>query len=337
MMDPGAEPSLRPLALVGPTASGKTALSIPLAEGLGGEIISMDSRQVYRGMDVGTAKVSPELRRRVPHHGLDLVNPDERFSAGRFARAARRWVGDVQSRGGLPLLVGGTGFFLKALVEPVFREPSLDPDQRDRLREWLATQSLERLAAWVHRLDPERAALAEAGGRQRLSRTLELPLLTGRSLSWWHAHAPPEARALEVDVVLLTLPREILYHRINVRAEAMFQSGLLEETQALLDGGYAESDPGMTGTGYREAADVLLGKTTLPEALDRVQRVTRAYARRQLTWFRHQLPENVLEVDALLPLEEQLGQVLHWIGQGRPRVEGRSPATEAPPERDPAE
>ncbi len=317
---------VRALAVTGPTSSGKTALSIPLAERLGGEIISMDSRQIYRGMDIGTDKVPEDLRARVPHHGLDLVNPDERYSAARFAREARGWIGEVEGRGRVPILVGGTGFFLKALMEPVFREPPLDRERRKALERWMAAQPVERLEAWVRRLDPERGEVATAGGRQRLARTLELPLLTGRSLTWWHRNAPPESGGIPVAVVLLTLPREVLYRRINRRAESMFERGLLEETERLLRAGYAHDAPGMTGTGYREAADVLLGRADLDEAVDRVRRVTRGYARRQLTWFRHQLPEERLEVDALAPVEEQVEAVMRWIGEDPGRVPGPSPA-----------
>ncbi len=300
------------LAVVGTTASGKTALSIPLAEALAGEIISMDSRQVYRGMDIGTDKVTREERARVPHHGLDLVEPRERYSAGRFARDARRWVHEIRARGHLPLLVGGTGFFLKALLEPVFREPPLDPARRDALRTVLSRLPAEESARWVRRLDPERAELALAGGTQRTARTLEVALLTGRSLSWWHAHAPPDAPPVPARVVRLVLPREESVRRIDARVIRMFDRGLLAEVDRLLRAGADPGDPGMTGTGYREAADVLLGRATLEEAILGTQRVTRAYARRQETWFRHQLPPGALELDALLPVAEQVERVLRW-------------------------
>ncbi|CAN5791912.1 tRNA (adenosine(37)-N6)-dimethylallyltransferase MiaA [soil metagenome] len=322
------------LAIVGPTASGKTALSLPLAEALSAEIISMDSRQVYRGMDIGTAKVTPAERSRVPHHGLDLVDPGARYSAGRFARDARRWIPEIRSRGRLPMLVGGTGFFLKALLEPVFREPPMDPDRRLELQSALDTFPREELDRWVERLDPERAALARAGGPQRLVRTLEVALLTGRPLSWWHAHAPPEAAPVPARIVRLVLPRAENVARIDARAQAMFDEGLLAEVDGLLQAGVTRGDPGMTGTGYREAADVLLGEASLEEAVARVQQATRAYARRQVTWFRHQLPPGVLELDALLPLADQVDTVLQWWGTGSPRTRADAsqsvPANEVP-------
>ncbi len=299
-------------AIVGPTASGKTALSIPVALRLDAEIISMDSRQVYRGMDVGTDKVDASLRARVPHHGLDLVDPDERYSAGRFARDARGWMGAIRARRRLPLLVGGTGFFLRALTEPIFREPHLEAERRDRLRRWLARRERDELERWVRVLDPERAELAARGGPQRLSRALEVALLTGRPLAWWHRSAPPDAPPVGVGTVLLEMPPELLAERIDRRAERMFAGGLLEEVQGLLDRGFREEDPGMTGTGYREAAAVLRGAIGIEEAIDRVQRVTRAYARRQRTWFRNQLQGEILRVDALAPLEAQVEAVVGW-------------------------
>jgi len=311
------------LAVVGPTASGKTALSIPLALRLDGEILSMDSRQVYRGMDIGTDKADGEARARVRHHGLDIVDPDERYSAGRFGRDARRWIEGIRERNHQPLLVGGTGFFLRALTNPVFREPPMDRGRRERLRAWLARRPREELVRWVRTLDAERAAVAEAGGPQRMGRTAEVALLTGRPLSWWHQAAPPDQPAVPVRTVLLVVPLEVLADRIDRRAESMFETGLLEEVEGLLAAGFRAGDPGMSATGYREAAAVLEGRFGLDEAVDQIRRATRAYARRQRTWFRHQLEGEVLEIDALLPLEEQCDRVCEWWQTVKGIVGGR--------------
>jgi tRNA dimethylallyltransferase len=298
------------LALIGPTASGKTDLSLALAERVPIEIVSMDSRQVYRGMDVGTDKVPAAARARVPHHGLDLVSPAERYSAGQFARAARGWIDEITRRGRLPVLVGGTGFFLRAVTDPVFREPALDEAPRGALRTYLKRQAPERLAAWIDHLDPERAALARAGGPQRMARTLEVALLTGRPLSWWHRTAPPEAPGLPGTIILLDLPRHEMDRRIDERVVGMLERGLVEEVRGLLAAGYGADAPGMTGTGYREIAAHLRGEVSLEDALEQMRSATRKYARRQLTWYRHQLPESAHRVDATSPVAEQVEAVI---------------------------
>ena len=320
-MDPHAP---RALVLTGPTGSGKSGLSLALARRLDAEIVSMDSRQVYRGLDVGTAKVSLADRARAPHHGLDLLDPDRRYSAGRFGRDARRWIREIEGRGRLPLLVGGTGFFLRALTDPVFREPDMDPGRRRRLRRILGGWTAEKLEAWVRVLDPDRAEVAAAGGGQRMARTLEVALLTGRPLSWWHAHGRPEAPPLRCRVVVVTLPREELDRRIEDRARRMVREGLPEEVGRLLDAGYGPEDPGLSGVGYREMVSHLRGESTLEEALESMQRATRRYARRQLTWFRNQLEGDpgvveVLELDGTATVEEQVEVVLgFWRGPGAP-------------------
>lgn len=291
------------IAIAGPTCAGKTDLSLQVAGSLGGEIVSMDSRQVYRGMDVGTDKVSAEDRARIPHHGLDLLDPDESYSAGQFARDARGWIEDIRSRGKVPILAGGTGFFLKAIREPIFREPDLDGDRRRLLKAHLSSLPGATLASWVRQLDPDRAAVAVAGGPQRMIRTLEVALLTGRPLSWWHVNAPAEAPGIPGLIAVLELPREILYERINQRVDRMVEAGLVEEVGALMDQGFSRDDPGMSGTGYREVAGYLRGECTLDEALDEMRRATRRYARRQLTWFRNQL-QAPLVLDATRPIPE---------------------------------
>ncbi len=205
----------------------------------------------------------------------------------------------------MPLLAGGTGFFLRAVLEPIFQEPAIDDDRRDRLRAYLDRQDRATLARWAHALDPARAALAEAGGPQRLSRTLEVALLTGRALTWWHEVAPPDGPPVPCLVAVLELPREELDRRIDARVSRMVEAGLIDEVRGLLARGYAVDAPGMTGTGYREVAAYLAGETTLDEALDEMRRQTRRYARRQLTWFRNQMPADTLRVDARLPLHEK--------------------------------
>jgi tRNA dimethylallyltransferase len=288
----------RVLAIVGPTASGKSALGLRLAGELGGEIVSLDSRQIYRGMDIGTAKPTLAERAGARHHGVDLVEPGERYSAGRFARDARSWIRDIRSRGRHPILVGGTGFFLRALLEPLFQEPALDPRRRRRLESVLDTMGAEECVRWLERLDPPRARLAEEGGMQRIRRALEVPLLSGRSLTWWHEHAPLEGEPVEMQVVLLEADPEWLSPRIRSRVESMIRGGLVEEVHRLLQAGFHEGSPGMSGTGYREVLALLRGETDHPSAVEAIVIATRQYARRQRTWFRHQLPADTIRLDA---------------------------------------
>ena len=292
------------IAIIGPTTSGKSALSLEVAERLGGEIISMDSRQVYRGMDIGTDKVTPESRARVPHHGLDLLDPDEPYSAGRFARDARAWILEIRERGRVPIVAGGTGFFLRSLIDPIFREPEMDSERVNALRSHLAGWELEELRRWVTALDPERAPVASGGGPQRMIRTIEVALLSGRPLSWWYRSAGPEAPGMTPMIFLLELPREELYGRINARVDRMVEGGLVEEVRNLERAGYDVHDPGMSGTGYREMLLHFAGEMERDEAIDAIRRATRRYARRQITWFRHQLPEGVVRLDALAPAEK---------------------------------
>lgn len=316
------------LAVVGPTASGKSSLAMELARRLGAEIISMDSRQVYRGMDIGTAKPTREQRAAVPHHGLDLVDPDERFSAGMFARLARRWIEQVRERGRVPLLVGGTGFFLRALTNPIFREPELDPVRRTKLRRLLETKPEEELQRWLTTLDPALAARfrgrAGGAGRQRMLRGLEMALLTGRPLSWWHEHGAPEASPVPVLVFVLDPPRDTLYAAIDARVDEMLRGGLVEEVRELTLSGYDGSDPGMNATGYIELLPVLSGETDLASAADRIRRNTRAYARRQLTWLRHQLPPGAVWLNPLDLDTDVIGRIEEeWIratGRGREKI-----------------
>jgi len=276
--------------LVGPTAVGKTAVTEALAARWPLAVISADSRQVYRGLDVGTAKPSAALRARVPHWGLDLVEPGERYSAGRFARDSAAWLAEIPADR-QPIVVGGTGFYVRALVDGLFHEPPLDPGRRARLRDLLT--GADDLAAWAVRLDPG----FSGGGRQRAARSVEVALLTGRPLSWWQRHAA--ARGLVTPwYVRLTVPRAVLRKRIAARTAAMLAGGFTDEVEGLLRRGVPADAPGLDGVGYREVVAQLQGRLARADLADAIERATARYAKRQETWFRHQLPAETWTLDA---------------------------------------
>lgn len=301
----------RPLVpvLVGPTAVGKTAVAIALADQLPISVISADARQVYRRLDIGTAKPDRATRDRVPHSGLDVVEPGERYSAGRFARDAASWLTEVRAAGRQPLVVGGTGFYVRALADGLFQEPPLDPVRRGRLQAWATGVPGPALARWASRLDPR----FSGGGRQRASRVVEVALLTGRPLSLWQQMARATG-VMRPWYIVLTLPRELLRRRIAERVDGMLTAGLVEEVRAELARGTAPDAAGLDGVGYRETVAMLTGGLAAAGLSEAIVRSTRAYAKRQETWFRNQLryqpsaishqPDNLWTLDATRPAAE---------------------------------
>lgn len=299
------------IAIAGPTASGKTALAIAVAHRVNGAIISFDSRQVYRGMDIGTAKPSMREREGIPHYGFDLVDPNERFNAGRFAALARAWLQQIRDSGRTPVLAGGTGFFLRALTNPLFEEPPLEPTRKESWKRYLAQLPMAQLSRWATALDP--AAAGRVQDRQRLARVIETAMLTGRPLSWWHTHTPASPPAIDPLLFVLDLPRDLLYRRIEQRVDTMVEQGLIEEVRALVERGHTERDPGMNATGYIEMIPYVGGERSLAEAIDLIKRATRRYARRQITWLRHQLPPDAVRLDATRPVDRLAEDVvLRW-------------------------
>lgn len=301
----------RPLVpvLVGPTAVGKTAVAIALADQLPISVISADARQVYRRLDIGTAKPDRATRDRVPHSGFDVVEPGERYSAGRFARDAAAWLTEARAAGRQPLVVGGTGFYVRALADGLFQEPPLDPVRRGRLQAWAAGVPGPALARWASRLDPR----FSGGGRQRAARVLEVALLTGRPLSLWQQMARATG-VMRPWYIVLTLPRELLRRRIAERVDGMLTAGLVEEVRAELARGTAPDAAGLDGVGYRETVAMLTGRLAAADLSEAIVRSTRAYAKRQETWFRNQLryqpsaighqPDNLWTLDATRPAAE---------------------------------
>jgi tRNA dimethylallyltransferase len=290
--------------LVGPTAVGKTAVAIALAAHWPLEIISADSRQVYRRLDIGTAKPTRKERARVPHHGIDLVEPGSRYSAGHFARDAVCWLDDIRSRGNLPMVVGGTGLYIRALAEGLFAEPPLDPGKRRSLDAWTARLEPIELLRWAGRLDPG----FRGGGRQRAARAIEVALLSGYALSYWQQAARAQG-SLDPWYIVLTVPRPVLHQRIARRADEMVRRGLIEEVAAVLAEGHGPITPGLDGIGIREAVEYLHGKRSRATVAGAIAVGTRQYAKRQQTWFRHQLAGNVVTLDATRPAEKLAAEI----------------------------
>ena len=262
------------------------------------EILSADSRQIYRRLDIGTAKPTRKERARVPHHGLDLVEPGMRYSAGHFARDAEGWLADVRARGRMPVVVGGTGLYVRALAEGLFHEPPLDATRRRSLDAFTARLEDLELLRWAGRLDPG----FRGGGRQRAARAIEVALLSGHPLSWWQEQARARG-ALDPWYIVLTVPRPVLHQRIARRAEEMVQRGLIEEVASVLAEGHAPHSPGLDGIGIREAVEYLHGTRPRDSVADAITVSTRQYAKRQQTWFRHQLDGSVITLDATRPPE----------------------------------
>lgn len=277
------------ILLIGPTAVGKTELAIQLAERLNGEIVSADSRLFYRGMDIGTAKPTVLERLRVPHHLIDVANPDETWSLAVFKQEATKIIADVHARGKLPFLVGGTGQYARAVTEG-WSPPEVEPDAR--LRSILENEAKEKGVFWLHErlrfIDPSAAEKIDPRNLRRTVRALEVILTTGRPFS-------RQRRQSHMPYNLLTIglkrPREVLYQRIDERIETMFLSGFLDEVQILLDTGYTPDLPSMSAIGYRQAIRVVSGQMSADQAKAEMRRATRVFVRRQANWFKDDDPD----------------------------------------------
>jgi len=276
------------VAVVGPTASGKSALALDLAREHGGEIVSCDSLQVYRGLDVGSAKASAEERAAVPHHLLDVVDPDQDFSAADYGRLARAALDAIAERGRVPIVAGGTGLYLRALRRGLFAGPSRDPDFRRRLEGVADRRGDTRLHRLLARIDPEAAMRIEKGDRLRVIRALEVYRASGRPLSAHHREDAPAPDGRRWLVVGLDPPRDALRAAVEERTRRMLEGGLLDEVRDLLARyGGADLRP-LRAIGYRQAVAVVRGTQAVGDAQRDIVKETMRYAKRQMTWFRHQ-------------------------------------------------
>ncbi len=297
--------------ICGPTAAGKSAIAMALAERFPLVIISADSRQIYRGFDIGTAKPTRDERTRVPHRGLDTVEPTARYSAAAFASDAMQWITEAGNSDRAPVVVGGTGFYIRSLMRPLFEEPALDASKRHALQQWLGALPTDLLQRWVVALDPRRADL----GRVQLLRAIEIALLTGRRLTTLHETASRAPRITARYLVVDAGPE--LAGRMERRIDAMFQAGWLDEVRSLM-ATVPDDAPAWLGTGYASARKSVRGELTEREAREDVIIATRQYAKRQRTWFRHQLvDDDVTRLDATAP--DALDRAIAWwTTQGAP-------------------
>ena len=285
----GLEAVAAPLiAVVGPTAAGKSAVALRLARELAGEIVSCDSLQVYRGLDIGSAKATPDERAAVPHHLLDVVDPDALFSAAEYARLGRAAIAEIDARGRLPIVVGGTGLYLRALLFGLFEGPARDEAFRARLAAFGERRGAGRMHRLLARVDPESAARIAPADEVRIVRALEVFRATGKALTAHHRGGAPALEGFRVHVVGLAPPRDVLRAAVVRRTDEMFARGLLAEVRGLLDRGYAPDLRPLQAIGYRQAVEVVLQGRDEAEARRDIVAATMRYAKRQLTWFRHQ-------------------------------------------------
>jgi tRNA dimethylallyltransferase len=303
------------LVIGGPTASGKKRIALDAAERFGGEIVSADSRKVYRRLDIGTAKPSPEDRARIPHHLIDIVEPDEPFSAGEWARRAADAVREILARGRLPIISGGTGFYIAAFLEGLSEGIAPEPGIRASLEREIRGRGPEALHARLAAVDAVRAAELHPRDSVRVLRALEIYETTGMTIT--ELRARPKRVGGEYDVFFLgvDIDRHLLYRRIDERVDAMVRGGLVDEVRSLLAAGYGRDSVALDTVGYKEWFPFIDGADTFETCLDRVKRDSRRYAKRQLTWFRNQPGVRWIEGGDASTVACAFGEIAEWIGR----------------------
>lgn len=299
--------TLRPLVvLTGPTAVGKTAISIEFAKKVRGEIISADSMQVYKGMDIGSAKIRKEEMDGVPHHLLDILEPEEPFNVMLFQRIAKKAIEEIYGRGHIPILTGGTGFYIQSVLYDIAFTEETDTSVRERLEQEVREKGAEYLHEKLARVDPATAENIHANNVKRVIRALEFYELNGYPLSEHNEIERQRKSPYLFRYYVLNEPREILYRRIEARVDRMLEEGLVAEVEVLKKRGYTRDMVSMQGLGYKEILDYLTGDCTLEDAIDKIKKETRHFAKRQLTWFRREKEviwvekSNFLDTEGLL-------------------------------------
>lgn len=299
------------IVIAGPTASGKTQTSVQLAKAIGGEIISADSMQVYRGMTIGTAKVLPEEMAGVPHHLIDVLNPDDGCSIAKFQSMVKEAMTDIYSRGKVPILTGGTGFYIQAIVNDIdFEETVGDKTYRHELERKAEEGGGQALYDQLKLVDPESAKAIHENNYKRVIRALEYHHQTGEKISNHNQREKLKESPYNVAFYVLTMDRSVLYDRINRRVDAMVEGGLIEEVAGLLEEGYTPDLVAMQGLGYKEIIHYIQGTWSKEEAIEILKRDTRRFAKRQLTWFRR---EPLTQWVDLSKLDHDLDAVLNFM------------------------
>jgi tRNA dimethylallyltransferase len=304
-------PSLDPVLIAGPTAVGKSAVALRLAETIGGEVVSVDSMQVYRGLDIGTAKPMAPDRSRVPHHLIDMLDLDQNFDAAEFVRHASSAIEDIRSRGKAPVLCGGTGLYFSALAHGLGEAPPSDPALRAELEQIAQETLLEELA----RRDPQTHEVIDRMNRRRVIRAVEVLRLTGRPFSAQRGKWPGTPAGEKTRRAFLIMrSRHDLHNRINERVDRMFAAGLVDETRRLLEGGLEKNRNAMQALGYRQVVEYLHGARPLPETIELVKIRTGQFAKRQMTWFKKYFHGEKIELSAGEYVEDAVKQIRTFLG-----------------------
>ncbi|MCL2699021.1 MAG: tRNA (adenosine(37)-N6)-dimethylallyltransferase MiaA [Defluviitaleaceae bacterium] len=302
---------MKPLVVIaGPTACGKTAASIELAKRLNGEIISADSMQIYKHMDIGTAKPMPEERQGIKHYLIDELFPDEEYSVCTFAHLARQYAREIYAKGKTPILVGGTGFYINAFINDTeFTGTTADPDLRERMYNMAREQGNGAVYEILRAIDPEACETIHSNNLKRVIRAIEFHSQTGKKISGHNREQKEKTGCYNTAFFVLHMPREKLYRRIEERVDSMIEHGLADEVRRLLDMGYSPGLTSMRGLGYKELIPYIQGGITLPQAIETLKRNTRHFAKRQITWFKHQSDGYWIDIDEFDNIDIMLDRI----------------------------
>lgn len=310
------------LVIIGPTAVGKTKLSIELAKQFNGEIISGDSMQIYRGMDIGTAKIKAEEMEGIPHHLIDIKDPDESFSVAEFQQLVRGKISEIALKGKLPIIVGGTGLYIQSVIyDYQFSEAPADDSLRLQLEERAKEIGNEALHGELTKIDPESAAQIHHNNVRRVIRALEIYYCTGKIMSEYQKHQEPDL-LYETALIGLTMDREKLYERINYRVELMLEEGLIEEVKGLYEQGLRDFQS-IQAIGYKEIYDYLAGRAGFEDAVEMLKQNSRRYAKRQLTWFRNKMEVEWFDMTDVPNLSKKITEISRYI-EGKLQVKSNT-------------